>query len=131
MVSKKNKKNYSESDLAAISRLRKLRTNMPLFRSECESDTATPCTAFGCKYNLTTEVALKKPGVALKKLQEDRTHKIRRNCLLDLVANDTSYTEPEIADILNISTAQINRILHQAIIHFRTEIEDLDKKSEL
>ena len=107
-------KKFSEDDSAALDELCSFRTTTPSTRADCEKSRNTPCTAFGCKFNLTTEVAFKNPSEALKLLITGINEEIRNNCLLDLVELEQTYDIPEIAELLRLTPSKVEAVLRSA-----------------
>jgi hypothetical protein len=107
-------KGFNKAEGKALEILRLKRTNTPSKRADCEKSRNTPCTAFGCKFNLTTEVAFKNPSEALKLLIAGINKEIRNNCLLDLVEFEQTYDIPEIAELLRLTPSKVEAVLRSA-----------------
>lgn len=124
-------KKFSADELADLQELRALRTEIPATRADCESQTDTPCTAFGCKFNLTTEIAFRKPSKALEIIMQGIQDKARNNCLLDLVEDNRTYDIVEIAERLLMTQAKAEAVLRVSMNKYSRMIPPAFHRSSL
>lgn len=112
---------------AALQELQALREDTPKTRELCLTDTAVSeqCRSFSCRFNITGDLAYYDPVKALRMLvnanslvESDKEIALRisrKNCVLDYVEDQITYTEEQIAAILGYKKGKIDRLLHRAI----------------
>jgi hypothetical protein len=111
--------------------LQSLRTATPANRADCQDVTYSNCTAFSCRHNITGDIAIKSPDLALQHFlfPPDELFEflksvgvaIRVNCVLDYTDLGT-YETSDLAKILSTNTNKINGTLGKTLHRFQRYI---------